>query len=172
MNNTVKKGAPVRVKWDLIDGDWKAGIKSMQTIADAYEEATGKRITPAGIKKHYDELGIPRDLSGKIKAKAVLQKDELDPLDKSGFVYVIYIDDSAEERYFKIGMASSFNIRFGSHQCVSPFDICVACVYFVPNMRVEERILHTMFAEKKVRGEWFKLDTNDLRVIASRSLIL
>jgi hypothetical protein len=70
MNNTVKKGAPVRVKWDLIDGDWKAGIKSMQTIADAYEEATGKRITPAGIKKHYDELGIPRDLSGKIKAKA------------------------------------------------------------------------------------------------------
>lgn len=70
MNKIVKKGAPVRVKWDLIDGDWKAGIKSMQAIADSYEEATGKKITPAGIKKHYDDLGIPRDLSGKIKAKA------------------------------------------------------------------------------------------------------
>lgn len=155
-----------KIDWEKIEVDYRAGVKTLREIADEHN------ITHGAINKRAKRDGWERDLTAKIKTKAILQKDEVDPLDKSGFVYVIYIDDSAEERYFKIGMASSFNIRFGSHQCVSPFDICVACVYFVPNMRVEERILHTMFAEKKVRGEWFKLDTNDLRVIASRSLIL
>lgn len=155
-----------KIDWEKIEVDYRAGVKTLREIAEEHG------ITHAYVKKRAKCDGWERDLTAKIKAKAKLQKDEVDPLDKSGFVYVIYIDDSAENRYFKIGMASSFNIRFGSHQCASPFDICVACVYFVPNMRVEERILHTMFAEKKVRGEWFKLDTNDLRVIASRSLIL
>lgn len=65
-----KKGAPVTINWGLIDESWKAGIKSIQVIANEYQEATGRKISPAGIKKHYDDLGIPRDLTGKIKAKA------------------------------------------------------------------------------------------------------
>lgn len=65
-----KKGAPVKIEWGLIDESWKAGIKSLQTIANEYEKQAGRKITPAGIKKHYDDLGIPRDLTGKIKAKA------------------------------------------------------------------------------------------------------
>lgn len=65
-----KRGAPGTINWGLIDYDWKAGVKTLQAIADEYEEKTGRKITRAGIKKHYDDLGVPRDLAGKIKAKA------------------------------------------------------------------------------------------------------
>lgn len=167
-----KKGAPVTINWALMDESWKAGIKSIQAIANEYQEATGRKVSPAGIKKHYDDLGIPRDLSGKIKAKVILNKGDSDPFDSSGFVYVIYLDDSASERYFKIGMASSFTSRFSHHQCASPFDICVACVYFVENMRLEEKSLHSLFKDNRIKGEWFKLSEEDLRVISSRALLI
>jgi len=65
-----KRGAPVTINWALMDDDWCCGVKSLQGIADSYKEKTGQSVTLAGIKKHYDNLGIPRDLSGKIKAKA------------------------------------------------------------------------------------------------------
>lgn len=46
-----------------------------------------------------------------------------------------------------------------------------AVAYYVPNMRVEERMLHDMFSGKAVRGEWFALSEEDLRQIAGRSLL-
>ena len=33
-------------------------------------------------------------------------------------------------------------------------------------MSLVESSLHTRFAAKRVKGEWFELDSNDLRVIA------
>lgn len=65
-----KRGAPGTINWALIDEAWQAGIKTLQAIADEYEKKTGRKITRAGIKKHYDDLGVPRNLAGKIKAKA------------------------------------------------------------------------------------------------------
>ncbi len=39
-------------------------------LCDDYEAATGKSISGAAIEKHFKNLGIPRDLSAKIQAKA------------------------------------------------------------------------------------------------------
>jgi len=154
------------VDWEAMRPDWMAGIKSVLQLSEEHE------VSRAAIIKHWGKQGVERDLAGKIKAKAVIKDEAPDPLDKSGFVYVIYIDDSSNNRFYKIGMAVGFNSRFSNHQCSTPFDICVACVYFVPNMRAEERSLHAMFAEKKVRGEWFKLDHEDLITISVRSLLI
>ncbi|WP_176492784.1 hypothetical protein [Nitrosomonas ureae] len=45
-------------------------MKSLRWLAKEYMAATGRKITPAGITKHYEVRGIPRNLTGKIKAKA------------------------------------------------------------------------------------------------------
>ena len=163
--------APGTVDYGRIEPGWREGLKSVPQLAAEYTAATGQPITQAAIRKHFVKIGVPRDLSAKIKAKAdkpvVLEEDEFS---EQGFIYVIYLD--SVERYYKIGMAKAFNHRFSAHQCSSPFQVCVACCFFVPNMRTTEKYLHNKFANKRVRGEWFSLDNDDLREIAIESLLV
>lgn len=96
---------------------------------------------------------------------------EIDSLASSGFVYVIYVDANGQ-RFYKIGLSKKFNTHMASHQCSSPFEVCVAIAYFVPNMRAEELALHAIYKNKRVRGEWFKLDDADLIGISRRTLLV
>jgi len=155
-----------KIDWDRIEVDYRAGIKTLRDIAAEHS------ISHGAITKRCKRDGWVRDLTAKIQAKVVINNNTVDPFDKSGFVYVIYLDDSSDKRYYKIGMASHFNSRFSSHNCSSPFDICVACVYYVANMRKEERLLHDMFDKNRIKGEWFDLSDDDLVTIALRSKLI
>jgi hypothetical protein len=136
-----------KVDWEAVEKDYRIGAKTLREMADIYG------ISHVAIKQRADKFEWSRDLS----------------TNKDGFVYVIYIDDSAGERFFKIGMTSSFGPRFKMHQCSSPFDVSVVVAYFCENMRTEEKYLHDLFKEKNIRGEWFRLNDDDLNVIALRS---
>lgn len=150
--------------WNTVEVDYRAGIKSLRVMA------TENGITEGAIRKRAKRDSWERDLAAKIKpAKVILEAGDLD---RAGFVYVIYLDDTANERFYKIGMAGSFNQRFQNHQCASPFDICVACAYYVGNMRREEKALHSAFDHKRIRGEWFQLDRDDLLIISQRALLI
>jgi hypothetical protein len=150
--------------WDRIELDYRAGIKTLREIADE------QGITHGAINKRAKRDGWVRDLSAKIRAKApAVSEFGLDVTNGSGFIYVIYMD--GPDRFYKIGMAKTLAERLKAHQCSSPYEIRVACAYYVPNMRVEERMLHDMFSGKAVRGEWFALSEEDLRQIAGRSLL-
>jgi len=62
--------APKKVDWERIEPGWRAGIKSVQQLADEYTEDTGVAVTRGAINKHFKGLGVPRDLRAKIQAKA------------------------------------------------------------------------------------------------------
>jgi len=62
--------APRIIDYGRIEPGWRAGVLSVQQLADEYQEATGQTITLTAINKHFKKLGIPRDLSAKIEAKA------------------------------------------------------------------------------------------------------
>ena len=162
--------APVQAKptdWERIELDYRAGIKTLRQIADE------NGITHGAINKRAKRDGWERDLShGNARRLEPVRLVEVDEMSKAGFVYVIYMEDSAKERFYKIGMASSFTARFSAHQCASPFDLCVACAYFVGNMRAEEAYLHTEFADNRIRGEWFRLSDEDLELVAKRAKLV
>ena len=152
--------------WERIELDYRAGIKTLRQIADEHG------ISHVAVAKRAKRDGWTRDLSVRAPSPPPVELATVDALERSGFVYVIYLQDTAGERFYKIGLASSFTARFNAHQCSSPFPICVACAYFVGNMRVEERELHRIFAIQRVRGEWFRLSPDDLRLIAERALLV
>ena len=155
------------VDWERIELDYRAGIKTLRQIAGE------NGITEGAIRKRAKRDDWDRDLSHRgIRSQEPVRLVEADEMSKAGFVYVIYMEDSAKERFYKIGMASSFTARFSAHQCASPFDLCVACAYFVGNMRAEESYLHTEFADNRIRGEWFRLSSDDLELIAKRSKLV
>lgn len=155
------------VDWDAVEREYRIGLRSLKDIGVEFG------VSDAGIIKRAKRDGWVRDLSARIESKAAsgvaLPKQVADRSTKHGFVYVVYFDDSSGERFYKIGMDSSFPARAKAHQSSSPFTICVACAYFVENMRQEEKALHSMFSEQRVRGEWFKLSDSDIDVIAMRS---
>lgn len=163
------------IDWERIEGDYRAGILSLREIAEAggcTEGAIRKRAKRDG----WDRGNVAEHRNSDTRA-AILRRVKDEPKrvpirQKAGFLYVIYIDDSASERFYKIGMSETFSARFTAHQCASPFDICVACAYFVPDMRAEERGLHVLFADKRVRGEWFRLTVEDVRLIAARAALV
>jgi len=62
--------APGTVDYGRIEPGWREGLKSVPQLAAEYTAATGQPITQAAIRKHFVKIGVPRDLSAKIKAKA------------------------------------------------------------------------------------------------------
>jgi hypothetical protein len=151
------------IDWEAVEIQYQAGVRSLKDIGVEFG------VSDAGIIKRAKNEGWTRGLAENKKGKFVLGKT-VDEYDRSGYVYVIYLD--APDRYYKIGMASRFDSRFSQHQCASPFDLCVAIAYFVGNMRAEESFLHNLFSEKRVRGEWFRLSADDLKYVAARALLV
>lgn len=62
--------AKARVKYDLLESGWRAGIKTPEELALDYQKATGDKVSRVAIIKHFEKKGIPRDLQKKIRAKA------------------------------------------------------------------------------------------------------
>ena len=149
--------------WEAIEREFRAGIRSLREIGAEYGVTEGA-IRKRAKRDGWQRVRVEIDRRHVIPLPAVKKEKPA-----AGFVYVIFID--APERFYKIGMATVFNDRFSAHQCASPFDIRVACVYFTGNARAEEAELHQRFADRRVRGEWFRLSDDDLRTIAARSLI-
>lgn len=52
------------IDWDLVEADWRAGVKTKQQMSVEHG------VSRAAIDKHFAKLGIERDLTGKIRAKA------------------------------------------------------------------------------------------------------
>lgn len=149
------------VDWERVEADYCAGIKSSRQIAKEHGRTEG------AIRIKAKKFGWVR--ADRTKEKTEAPRLHIDEHDKAGFLYVIFIEDTAGKRICKIGMTECFGVRMTSHQCSSPFDVRVACAFYVGNMRREERFLHDMFAGKHVRGEWFDLSEEDIAFISSRA---
>ena len=59
-----------KVDYGRIEAGWRAGVKTPQQLADEYTAATGVSASRTGVIKHFTKLGIPRDLTEKVKAKS------------------------------------------------------------------------------------------------------
>lgn len=71
--------ARARILWELIEPDFLAGILPVLEIARRYEEQTGQAISHTAINKHFEQLGLRRNLLPQIRrqaeAKALIAKD-------------------------------------------------------------------------------------------------
>ena len=162
-------GMSKTIDWERIEIDYRKGVMTLREMASQHG------LTEGGIRKRAKTRGWKRDtqsISDGNGAGVALQSPDLLARPASGFVYAIYIDAPGSERFYKIGMSERFSSRFDQHQCSSPFEIRVACAYFVGDMRYEEKALHKLFESKRVRGEWFRLTANDIAILAERAILI
>jgi len=59
-----------KVDYERIEPGWRAGVLSPPQLAADYTKDTGVSVSHTAIIKHFKNLGVPRDLAAKVKAKA------------------------------------------------------------------------------------------------------
>lgn len=161
------------IDWGAVEKDYSAGVLPISAVAEKHGVSDSQlRVRAAHHewprhKSDQARVGKSRAVSASLAA----EQCELSTQALCGFIYVCYVE-TGDGRIYKIGLAKNPLQRMSQHQCSSPFEIMVACCYFTPNARAEESFLHEGFAEKRVRGEWFLLDDDDLVAIAARSRLV
>ena len=81
------------------------------------------------------------------------------PKDRAGYVYILQAGQD-----YKIG-ATKRMARWMKHPgAPPPFDTALVRTYKTETMYDLEAVLHDHFAEKRIKGEWFRLTIEDLAV--------
>jgi hypothetical protein len=79
-----------------------------------------------------------------------------------GYVYCVSVHD----RYYKIGITSGDPFsRMRGLQVGCPYEISFVWCVFVANPNKVEKIIHTKYEQKRKRGEWFELSSDEVRQI-------
>lgn len=83
---------------------------------------------------------------------------------KAGFVYLM---QNCRNHLFKIGFSRNPQHRERTLQSEEPE---VELLWSRPGTRINEIVFHTKFRDKRVRGEWFRLDADDVASICQGEL--
>lgn len=144
---------------------WKneKGIMSVEEALDRLNELqnidlddfyTDGRIDPIKIVKN----GLTHLLkSGTFKDGQLVECEIRN--DYSGYIYLI----TSEVGLTKIGLTDDVQKRFGSIDSCSPCRIELHHYQFVQDTNRIERLLHQHFGAKRIKGEWFNLDPDEIQ---------
>lgn len=80
----------------------------------------------------------------------------------SGRLSTIYVIQSGESDYFKIGRARNVAARLASLQVGNPMKLSI-----VVSFQGFERRIHRRFSGQRVVGEWFRLGPDDIAWLVS-----
>lgn len=79
------------------------------------------------------------------------------------FLYLIQC-----ESFYKIGIATSVYARLKDISVCNPFPVALHSQYKFKDAESVEKKLHQRFRDKKVKGEWFRLESCDVETIENR----
>lgn len=103
---------------------------------------------------------VQKQLEAVRKQVAESKADEnLERLRKSTFTTFVYIAEDLRNGLFKIGQSQTPEKREKTIQSEVPQ---ISMRFYIPAHDSAERELHVLFAEKRVRGEWFALTSDEL----------
>lgn len=138
--------------------DWQVAcfIDFFQSYYDNYKKVTN--IIETYNEKVHDEW------ISQMRGGYYRKEDKKEKIKKSGFVYLLKCNVT---NFYKIGCTSMSNPkqRIDQLKNSNPSIETVQC--FKTDDILKEKELHKIFESKKVRGEWFSLDNNDLEYISN-----
>jgi len=81
-------------------------------------------------------------------------------LKESGYIYIL-----KNKEFYKIGRSKNPKNRIKSYVTENPDEIEIILCEYVDDYKKAEEELHILFKDKKHRGEWFKLNNEDIELI-------
>lgn len=89
--------------------------------------------------------------------------EDMKEVSSSGYVYLVTFNNE----YYKIGVTK--NIENRMKQLSLPFPVKLQLIHLIKtnNMYLTEKLFHEFFCIKRCKGEWFKLNPDDVKYIKS-----
>lgn len=147
----VQRGVSEGIAQAVADGT--ATLKQVQTEKQRLEEQLRQLNAAEQRIKAREELEAKREAQ-----KAVRKANKT----KAGFVYVV---KQVGGDHYKIGRTADPDDRLRTFNVKLPFPVEFEILIKCDDMYKLESDLHYQYASKRVRGEWFALDTDDLEAI-------
>ena len=88
----------------------------------------------------------------------------MDTKNDIGFIYVMHLIDPNNTKLYKIGHCDINRQRLGEYTQLM-YDVEYPLMYKTINRKKYEKELHEIFKTKRLRGEWFQLSDDDLKII-------
>jgi hypothetical protein len=104
--------------------------------------------------KHYDEPVVAQALG----AFELLWRGDVET---AGYIYCV----SDQQGHYKLGRTKQLQPRLKTLGTQPPFKITLLFTHYVFNAALYEKRLHQRFASKRLNGEWFELNNDDLNSI-------
>lgn len=131
----------------------KALIKGLKKYLDILTEEEIKRVN--------DEI-YEQNIEKRSPKTRYSTEDDGGNKNKSGLVYLL---KSTEENIYKIGVTTNLDKRLGQISPKLPFEINVEHTIKSERIYELESELHEKFSDKRLNGEWFRLNKNDAKCI-------
>lgn len=138
-------------QWSALRADWVVGRYSNRELGEKYG-TSNVAITKRAKKEGWEKIG------------SIKKEDH----NSGGFIYVVTFKDSANKKFYKIGMAKNIEQRIQGLQTGNPFKLKIELCFYVESMSKIEREIHSCFNKNRKSGEWFGLSDKDLEYIVKR----
>ena len=124
----------------------------LESVVETWQKFKGKDA-------EVDEICTELEVILKRRHKRI-KSQKLPPDNVPGFVYLMQCG-----KHYKIGMSKDPQSRLEQLSTQPPFDIELICTIPTNDMVALEAEIHKLFKHKRKRGEWFTLDTQDVKFI-------
>jgi hypothetical protein len=114
---------------------------------------TAHMSTTTGIATHV--------LNGQMPSKSTIAKSD------HGYIYLLSFVET--HGYYKIGKTQDIQRRINGISTNVPFTVKLNHVFVSQQAIIAERTLHRFFASKRIKLEWFSLESHDVDLIKSIS---
>ncbi len=151
------------IKWRIINRD---GIPLVERVNDCLKDEKDptditQRLSYIGFQKFFKDFRKTVEENAPKEELDEVKNDSPSGSQKSCYVYLM-IDTT--NNFHKIGISNHPKYREHTLQSDKP-TIELICAKEFPTRAIAEAIeasLHRVYAAKRIRGEWFKLDTSDI----------
>lgn len=120
-------------------------------------------IFPAEIQDMIDRMSEFQSLRHPTPAQHRGTLPGRTPPTPAGFVYLL----RSSSGYYKIGRTKDPNDRIATFAVKLPFEVEYEHIISCSDMMEMERSLHARYADRRVNGEWFDLNAEDIAYIKS-----
>lgn len=132
----------------------------------AEEERIAELERREELRREKEEKERQRKLKLQQEKERIKYEKRLQNADRyAGFVYLV----RSEGGYYKIGRTKNPANRIKTFKVKLPFEIEYVAIIQTNDMYALEKELHKKYKPKKVNGEWFSLNDDDLNYIKSLS---
>jgi len=147
-------------------------VKRCNSVSVGYDYVTGKTDLILDAEHPspkwddiYEATKCAADIETLLEGEGLEEEWLPEKKSAAGYVYLVHMEGTS---FYKIGKSTNVESRIKKIATFLPLEIEVVYSFAVDDMAQVEKELHSLYAAKQVRGEWYDLTDAEVLEIGGR----